>query len=112
MHGLLKAESKLSVLHERTEAVRRRLADSNSGHVHLLPVIVTSKTKPEISPDLEAAEKLGILVMTRENLEAAIAQRTFSHLNADQIYAEAEQIVSAGLAKFQIQEALPLDLPR
>jgi hypothetical protein len=110
--GLLKAESKLSILHERTEAVRRRLADANSAHVHLLPVIVTSKTKPEITPDLEAAEKLGILVMTRENLEAAIAQRTISHLNADQIYAEAEQIVSAGLAKFQVQEALPLDLPR
>ena len=33
-------------------------------------------------------------------------------LRWSEIYAEAEQIVSAALAKFQVQEALPLDLPR
>jgi len=56
--GLLKAENKLATLHERTEAVRRSLADSNIAHLHLLPVIVTSKTRAEITPDLEGAEKL------------------------------------------------------
>jgi hypothetical protein len=35
--GLLKAENKLSLLHERAEAVRRSLAVSNRSHLHLLP---------------------------------------------------------------------------
>jgi hypothetical protein len=109
--GLLKAENKLSILHDRAEAARRSLADSNSAHLRLLPVIVTSKTRPEITPDLETAEKLGILVMTRENLDNAINQRTLVHPNADQVYAESEQIVSAALAKYQAQETLRLDLP-
>jgi hypothetical protein len=109
--GLLKAENKLSVLHDRAEAARRSLAEANSAHLRLLPVIVTSKTRAEITPDLEAAEKLGILVMTRENLDNAINQRTLVHPNADQIYAEAEQVVSEALAKHQAQQTLSLDLP-
>jgi hypothetical protein len=86
--GLLKAENKLSILHDRA-----------------------SKTRAEIAPDVEAAERLGILVMTRENLDDAITQRTVLPPNADQIYAEAEQIVSEALAKHQVQQTLPLDLP-
>jgi hypothetical protein len=109
--GLLKAENKLSILHDRAEAARRSLADSNSAHLRLLPVIVTSKARTEITPDLETAERLGILVMTRENLDNAINQRTLIHPNADQIYAESEQVVSEALAKYQLQETLPLDLP-
>ena len=109
--GLLKAENKLSILHDRAEAGRRGLADANSAHLRLLPVIVTSKARVEVAPDLETAEKLGILVMTRENLDNAINQRTIVHPNADQVYAEAEQIVSEALAKYQAGETLPLDLP-
>ena len=76
-----------------------------------MPVIVTSKTRAEITPDLETAEKLGILVMTRENLDSAINQRTLVHPNADLVYAEAEQVVTDALAKYQAQETLRLDLP-
>jgi hypothetical protein len=71
--------------------------------------MVTSKTKAEISPDVESAEKLGILVMTRENLDSAINQRTLILPNSDQIYSEAERIVSDALAKYQTQETLPLE---
>lgn len=109
--GLLKAENKLAILHDRAEAARRSLAESNSGHVHLLPVIVTSKTRSEITPDLETAEKLGVLVMTRENLDNAINQTTLVHSNADQMYAEAEQTVSVAMVKYQEQETPRFDLP-
>jgi hypothetical protein len=67
--GLLKAENKLSLLHERAEAARRGLAASNSAHLRLMPVMVTSKMRADITPDLEIAEKLGVLVLTRESLE-------------------------------------------
>lgn len=107
--GLLKAESKLSILHDRAEAVRRGLVATNSAHLRLLPVMVTSKARAEISPDIEAAEKLGVLVMTRENLDNAINQRTLIVPNADQLYVEGEQAVSDALAKYETQETLPLE---
>ena len=63
--------------------------------------MVTSKTRAEVAPDIEAAEKLGVLVMTREHLDQAINQRTLVFANANQMYLEAEQSVSAALAKYQ-----------
>jgi hypothetical protein len=104
--GLLKAESKLSLLHDRTEAVRRKLATSNNSYLRVLPMIVTSKTMTEIKPDVEAAEKLGVCIITRERLDGAI-DRTLLLPNADQIYAEAEQAVSAALAKYETPNLSP-----
>jgi hypothetical protein len=105
--GLLKAENKLSLLHERAEAARRGLAASNSAHLRLIPVMVTSKTRADITPDLETADKLGILVMTRESLESAM-NRTLTHPNPDQMYEEAERSIREAAAKYQAQGSLPL----
>jgi hypothetical protein len=63
--------------------------------------------RAEITPDIETAERLGVLVMTRENLDDAINQRTMAFPNADQVYAEAEQIVRDGFAKYQPQRPTP-----
>jgi hypothetical protein len=98
--GLLKAENKLSLLHDRTEAVRRSLGTTNNTYQRVLPVMVTSKMMSEIKPDVEAAERLGISIVAREQLESAI-NRTLIQPNADQIYAEAEQAMNAALAKYQ-----------
>jgi hypothetical protein len=108
--GLLKAENKLSLLHERSEAARRALAASNSAHLRIMPVMVTSKMRTEITPDLEMAEKLGVLVMTRESLESAV-NRTLVQPNADQMYTEADKAITDALAKYQESDTLPLDLP-
>jgi hypothetical protein len=100
--GLLKAENKLALLHQRAENVRAALAASNNAFVRVLPVMVTSKTMNEVVPDIEAAEKLGVLVITREGLDRATVQ-TLRLPNADQIYTEAEQTVSTALAKYKAQ---------
>ncbi len=91
--GLLKAENKLALLHDRTQAVRRNLAISNLGHARVLPVIVSSKTLDEVRPDLDQAEKLGIYVIAREGLTALVA-RTLIPPNADQLYEQAEAVIS------------------
>lgn len=108
--GLLKAENKLSLLHERAEATRRSLAASNSSYLRLMPVIVTSKLRADIAPDIEFAERLGILVMTRESLESAI-NRTLIQPSADQLYADADKAITDALAKYAKDDTLPLDLP-
>jgi hypothetical protein len=98
--GLLKAENKLSLLHERAEAARRGLTASNSAHLRLTPIMVTSKMRADITPDLEAADKLGILVMTRESLEGAI-NRTLIHPTPDQMYDDAERTIREAVAKYK-----------
>jgi hypothetical protein len=108
--GLLKAESKLSLLYDRTQAVRRALDSSNSRHLSVLPIIVTSKTREEIRPDLEQAEKVGILVVAREDLEQAI-ERTIVVPNADAMFEEALQSVRSAQAKYEAQATLPLPSP-
>ena len=89
------------------EAARRGLAASNSAHLRLIPVMVTSKTRADITPDLETADMLGILVMTRESLESAM-NRTLTHPNPDQMYEEAERSIREAAAKYQAQGSLPL----
>ena len=97
--GLLKTENKLASLVERTEAVRRRLAASGNRHLHILPVIVTSKSREEVRADLEQAEKLGVFVLTRESLEEAL-KRTLFFPNAEALFAEAEQAVLIAQEKY------------
>ena len=107
--GLLKSENKLPLLHDRAQAVRRALERSNSRHLDLLPVIVASKTRDEVRPDIEQAEKLGILVVTREDLEKGIS-RTIVILNADELYAQARESVRTAQARYEAEMTLPLPL--
>ena len=72
--GLLRADSKLSKLAARAAALRQLLRGSNFSHLRVLPVIVTAMTKDEISADADQARQLGIVVVTRENLERLLAE--------------------------------------
>jgi len=104
--GLLKAENKLANLHDRVQAMRRSFEASGYSNIRILPVIVTAKSRNDVAADLEQAEKLGILVFTRENIENAL-NRSFVPQNAEQLYAEWEQAVSMALAKYNSQGGLP-----
>jgi hypothetical protein len=96
--GLLKAENKLALLYQRAQTVRAALTGLNA-HLRVLPIMVTSRPKNEITLDLETAASFGIFVMTRENLENAI-NHTLLQPNADQLYAETEQAVTAARAQY------------
>ncbi|MGQ3301201.1 hypothetical protein [Reyranella sp.] len=88
--GGLKSDHKLSKLHERSVALRRRLNEGGHSHLRVLPLIVTSLRRDEVQADIEQAEKLGILVGTREDLELAI-ERSGHFANPEMLYAEAEK---------------------
>lgn len=90
--GLLKADNKLPRLIDRAEALRGRLQASGNQHLRVLPVIISSKTRDEVRADLEQAEKLGVLVLTRESFGPAI-DRTLVLQDPEQIYIEGERIV-------------------
>jgi hypothetical protein len=86
--GLLKAENKLANLIDRTEAVRKRLISSGNAHLKMLPVIVSAKTKDEIKADLEQAQKLGVLVLTKESL-LELLQQTIASPDPEAIFTRA-----------------------
>jgi len=67
--GLLRADSKLSKLSARAINVRDSLAASNMKHLRVLPVIVTAMTSDQVAADMGPAAELGVLVVTREDLD-------------------------------------------
>ena len=104
--GLLKTENKLPLLIERTERVKRGIVASNNKHLRVISVMVTSRTRAEISADLEQAEKLGVLVMTKENLEQGVINRTLLMPDADKLYDEVFEMIEASKAKHLSKELL------
>lgn len=104
--GVLKSDNKLALLVDRTEAVRAKLQASNNAGLRVLPVIVTTKTRMEVRADLEQAQRLGVLVITRETLDTSLG-RTLVQPDADAIFREGEQVVSEGLARYEDQPLLP-----
>lgn len=82
--GLLKADSKLSKLGMRASQVRKVLDQSQMQHLKVIPVIVTAMSREEISGDLSAAEEMGILVLTRSELEASLTE-VLKFPNADML---------------------------
>jgi hypothetical protein len=97
--GLLRADSKLSKLVARASTVRQRLDQSSHAHLKLLPVMVSTLTRQELQADLEDAEKLGVLVIAREELDQLVP-RTAIGAKSDELFANAEQRVR------QMQETL------
>ncbi len=105
--GLLKGDNKLSLLIDRAERVRQGVVASNNKHLRVLPVIVSSRARAEISADIEQAEKLGVLVISREDLEQAVGSTPVLP-NAGQFYEEALKAVESAKAKYEEQAQLPL----
>lgn len=90
--GLLKAESKLQRVIERTEIVRQRLVASGNSHLRLLPAMYSSKTREEIRADVAEAERLGVAVGTADDMEDFLS-RTLDFVDAGQLFSELEQQV-------------------
>jgi hypothetical protein len=100
--GLLKTENKLPRVIERAEMLRRRLDASGNRNLRVLPVMITSKNRDEIKADLEQAEKLGVVVVTKESLQETL-NRTLVLPDPEKIYAEAEQTARDGQEKYTRQ---------
>jgi hypothetical protein len=97
--GLLKADNKLPKLVARYATLRQRLDKSSNGHLKLLPVMVSPLPRLELQADLEQAEKLGVLVLAREELDQLI-RSTVIPSNPDELFLEAEKRLRT------VQEAL------
>jgi len=109
--GTLRGDGKLSKLHERAITVRQSLQASNNSHLRVLPVIVTTKTREEIAPDVEQAERWGIHIITKENVQGALSS-TLIRPQAEEYYQQVEKEVQNAQAKYNSQPSLGLPPPQ
>ncbi len=86
--GLLRADSKLSKLAARAASLRETLATSNMKNLRVLPVIVTAMTAEQIKADKAQAEEIGILVLTKENLDE-VFNELLRYPDADRLFERA-----------------------
>jgi hypothetical protein len=104
--GLLKPDNKIPKLLQRAQLLRARLEASASGHLKVLAAMVTTKGRDEIAAELEQAERHGILVLTREDLEKA-CDDTLILQDADQLFNRAIEAIEAQKTKFLPEKQLP-----
>jgi hypothetical protein len=98
--GLLKAENKLAKLVSRHATLRSRLDQSSNGHLKLLPIMVSTLPRAELQADLEQAERLGVLVLAREQLDQ-IVPRTVVRNDPDELFQEAEKRLQSAQDAFR-----------
>lgn len=102
----LGSDKKLPDLVANAEKLRRKLDAADQSHVKILKVLVTTLRSEDIAAEREAAEKLGVLVLTRENIDNAM-NRSIGIANAEQMFAEALDEAQAAQAKHAGQPQLP-----
>lgn len=93
--GTIDASGKLGKLAGRTEAVKARLTASAHQSTRVLPVMVTALPRAEVMTDLTEAEKLGITVLTAEDLRGALPRTLFQGDPHLEIYEQAYAAVNS-----------------
>lgn len=86
-------ENKLSKLHSRAQSIKSRLENSGARYLELLPILITAlPTKSVI--DIEKASRFGILVLTQDDLRAAVGRSVFPQ-DPDALFQEQFQVLEA-----------------
>lgn len=107
--GLLKPDNKIPKLFERAQVLRTKLEASDNRHLKVLTVMVTTKGRDEVAAELEQAERHGILVLTKEDLERA-CDDTLILQDADKLFDRALEVVAARQGKPSSEEQFSLPL--
>lgn len=97
--GMLRADNKLATLVRRSNELKDRLRAAGSGHLNVLPIMVTSLTREGVAAELEQAERAGVVVVTRETLGTSI-ERTLLPLQPDKYYDDALRTTAESAAKY------------
>lgn len=95
--GVLKSD-KVALLLSRAEVVRGRLLASGTHNAKVLPAMVTTRPRAEVTAGVEAAERAGVLVLCREQIDRAL-ERTIVLPDADALFADAEQAITRAVAR-------------
>jgi len=101
--GVIKAD-KIAQLSSRVQVVRERLDTSGSSFLQVVPMLCTNLRRNATQAGIDAAEKLGILVACREDIDTQL-ERTLLLPEPEKRFAEA--VKAAADAKARHTAALP-----
>lgn len=101
--GQIKADTKLATLVGRAQKLRQSLDNSGNRHIQLLPVIVTTLTREEVKADLNEAVKLGVYVITKEDLVDMIESTRFPQ-DSDYLFSQAEDSLKSIQGELNFKE--------
>jgi hypothetical protein len=96
--GLLKSGDKLPALVARTAALRKRLEQNYGQTIKVISIMVTTRSREEVTAELEQAERHSVLVVTKEDLENAQG-RTILRPEAEKTFSEAVSAIAESWAK-------------
>jgi hypothetical protein len=105
----LRAESKLSKFAARTVDAREALAAAELTDIQVLPIMITALTREEVQVDIDQALNSNILVMTKEDIEAAHAKLS-EYPNADAFYDELMNILQSSRNPLMFGNIPPFNL--
>jgi hypothetical protein len=103
--GVISTDRKVPNLLRRRALVVEKLKQSNHNVSHVLPVLVTSCGKEEVQQEIAPAERLGVLVLTRNDLLELLDQTQFV-MSPDDLYKQVEERLAAAAAA-EVQPNLP-----
>jgi len=109
--GMLRSDSKIPKLIERTDGIRRRLELAGNRHLRVIPVIVTTKSRKEIISEVDQVERQNVCIICLENLEKAVLDTVVSQ-DADRIFENAEHSIKDNASKYSMESELQLNAPR
>jgi hypothetical protein len=101
----LGSDKKLPDLVANAEKLRRKLDGADQSHRKLLKVLVTTLRADDTAAEREQAARLGVLVVTREDIDDVI-NRSIAFPNAEKIYAEAFEAARAAQSKYASEPQL------
>ncbi len=85
--GVIDKDGKLGKLIDRANMVRSRLRKAAYAHLRVLPILVTPQPRDAVA-DKKYAKDLGVVILTREDLEAAI-EKTIVPQDPDALFSQA-----------------------
>lgn len=88
----LDEDNKLAKLIQRTTLVREKLKTTGLDHLKVQPVIVSLLTRPELQGELVGAGRLGVAVISREDLQVLLNE-TIIYPKADDLFSRLSQYI-------------------
>lgn len=101
----LGSDKKLPDLVSNAEKLRRKLEAAGQSDKTILKVLVTTLRSEDIAAERSDAERLGVLVLTREKIESVLNESSTTP-DAERMFADAVESVQSALATAQGKSAI------
>lgn len=109
--GGLKTDSKLQNLLDRTQNVKAALQQADFGHLEVMPVLATSRSREEVEADVDEFERRGVAVFTNEDIQPALA-RTITFPDSTRRFEEIRSHLTAVVQEHRKRDNQPAEIAK